>query len=62
MNLSYCDQITDDGLEYISKYNKLTYKDMSILMSENDFNMSLEQISKICAKYNNNTSEIIKDD
>ena len=36
---------------------KMTYKDMSTLVSDYDFNMSLEQISKICAKFGHITGE-----
>lgn len=44
------------------KYTKITYKDMSTLISDYDFNMSLEQISKICAKFGLLTNEIVKND
>ena len=44
------------------KYTKITYKNMSTLFSEYEFDMSLEQISKICAKYGLLTDEIVKED
>lgn len=39
------------------RYNKMTYKDMSTLLSDYDFNISLEQISKVCAKFGHITGE-----
>ncbi len=44
------------------KYTKMTYKDMSTLVSDYDFNMSLEQISKICAKFGLLTNETVDND
>jgi adenylate kinase family enzyme len=44
------------------KYTNMTYKDMSTLISDYDFHMSLEQISKICAKFGLLTNEIVKND
>ncbi len=44
------------------KYTKMTYKDMSTLMSDYEFDMSLEQISKICAKFGLLTGEIVQEE
>lgn len=44
------------------RYTKMTYKDMSTLVSDYDFNISLEQISKICAKFGLLTNETIDND